>query len=151
MQLRVDVARRVDRARHDVRVTLRDRGRQLGGACDVSDRSAPSELAERMGEVQAQIEGLLFEWITIPADAPMTDRSIRDGELRTRTGASVVAVLRGEGSVPAPDPEFVFAAGPPEHTEVCSFLPAASSPTGQTECQAAPPLPNRPQLALPPT
>ncbi len=70
-----------------------------------------SELAERMGEVQAQIEGLLFEWITIPADAPMTGRSIRDGELRTRTGASVVAVLRGEGSGPAPDPEFVFAAG----------------------------------------
>lgn len=70
-----------------------------------------SELAERMGEVQAQIEGLLFEWITVPADAPMTGRSIRDGELRTRTGASVVAVLRGEGSVPAPDPEFMFEAG----------------------------------------
>ncbi len=70
-----------------------------------------SELTEHMGEVQAQIEGLLFEWITLPDDGPMVGKSIRDGELRTRTGASVVAVLRGEASVPAPDPEFEFSAG----------------------------------------
>lgn len=70
-----------------------------------------SEISEHMGEVQAQIEGLLFEWVTIPDEGSMADRSIRDGELRTRTGASVVAVLRGDASVPAPDPEFVFAGG----------------------------------------
>ena len=75
-----------------------------------------SQLTEHMGEVQAQIEGLLFEWITIPAQGAMAGRSIRDGELRTRTGASVVAVLRDRAPVPAPDPEFVFEAG---HVAVC--------------------------------
>jgi TrkA domain protein len=70
-----------------------------------------TQITEHVGEVQAQVEGLLFEWITVPAGASTVGRSIRDGELRTRTGASVVAVLRDRASVPAPDPEFVFAAG----------------------------------------
>jgi TrkA domain protein len=70
-----------------------------------------SELAQHVGEVQAQIEGLLFEWITVPVDGSLVGRSIRDAELRRRTGASVVAVLRDEASVPAPDPDFEFAAG----------------------------------------
>lgn len=70
-----------------------------------------SEITQSMGDVQASVEGLLFEWITITDRSGMARRSIADGELRTRTGASVVAVLRGEQSFPAPEPSFVFESG----------------------------------------
>ncbi len=69
------------------------------------------QFTEHMGEVQAQVEGLVFEWITIPESASIAGRTIQDAQLRTRTGASVVAVLRDRESVPAPDPTFCFSAG----------------------------------------
>jgi TrkA domain protein len=70
-----------------------------------------AEIAQTTGEVQAQIEGLVFEWITLPADAAIAGQTIADGELRTRTGASIVAVLRGHEQFPAPDPSFELAGG----------------------------------------
>ena len=70
-----------------------------------------SEIAQTTGEVQAQIEGLLFEWITLPEHATIAGQTIADGQFRTRTGASIVAVLRGHDSVPAPDPTFALAGG----------------------------------------
>lgn len=69
------------------------------------------QLTEHVGEVQAQVEGLVFEWIEVGPDSPMAGVTIADGELRTRTGASVVAVLRERSSVPAPEPTFEFAVG----------------------------------------
>jgi K+:H+ antiporter subunit KhtT len=67
-----------------------------------------SEISEGMREAQAQIEGLVFEWIKVPSTSSFGGTSIQDGELRTRTGASVVAVLRADHSVPAPDSTFVI-------------------------------------------
>jgi K+/H+ antiporter YhaU regulatory subunit KhtT len=48
-------------------------------------------------------------WLS--CSAPAIGATIRDGEYRTRTGASIVAVIRGDQSVPAPDPEFDFQIG----------------------------------------
>lgn len=69
------------------------------------------QLTEHVGEVQAQVEGLVFEWIDVADGSPLAGVTIADAQLRTRTGASVVAVLREQASVPAPDPTFEFAAG----------------------------------------
>lgn len=68
-------------------------------------------VAADAGERTYQVEGLVFEWIEVADDTAMTGRSIADLRIRTRTGASIVAVLREEGSVPAPDPQFVIEAG----------------------------------------
>ena len=38
-------------------------------------------------------------------------RPLGDTRIRTRTGASIVAVLRDGQVVPSPDPSFVFATG----------------------------------------
>jgi TrkA domain protein len=70
-----------------------------------------SQITASLGDVQQQIEGLLFRWIEIPATSPAVGHTIGEGQYRTRTGASIVAVLRGAGSVPAPGPEFVIEAG----------------------------------------
>lgn len=70
-----------------------------------------SQVSEVQQAVQQQIEGLAIEWVTVEADSPAIGRTIGDGAYRTRTGASIVAVLRGEASHPAPEPDFAFAAG----------------------------------------
>lgn len=70
-----------------------------------------SELTETMGAVQQQVEGLVFEWIHLADDSAAIGHTIGEGMYRTRTGASVVAVLRGDGSVPAPEPDFAFQGG----------------------------------------
>ncbi len=58
-----------------------------------------------------EVEGLVFEWLDVRDGSAAVGRSIADMAIRTHTGASIVAVLRPTGSVPAPEPEFVMEAG----------------------------------------
>lgn len=67
-------------------------------------------VAEDAGEQTYQVEGLVFAWIEVSEGSPVVGRSIGEMKIRTRTGASIVAVLRPAGSVPAPEPQFVVAA-----------------------------------------
>lgn len=68
-------------------------------------------VTEDGGERTYQVEGLVFEWLEVAEDAAVVGSTIGEEQIRTRTGASVVAVLRGSGPVPAPDPQFVIAGG----------------------------------------
>jgi TrkA domain protein len=70
-----------------------------------------SKVTERLSDLRHEVEGLSIEWVTMPASGGLTGRTIGDGQIRTRTGASVVAVIRGDRSIPGPGPEFEFAAG----------------------------------------
>ncbi|HKY15199.1 MAG TPA: cation:proton antiporter regulatory subunit [Microthrixaceae bacterium] len=65
-----------------------------------------SRVNEALTVVQQQVEGLAIEWIRISHDSEMVDQTIGDGALRTRTGAYIVAVVRGDETVPGPGPEF---------------------------------------------
>lgn len=58
-----------------------------------------------------EVEGLMFEWLDVAADSPVVGQSIGQQRIRTRTGASIVAVIRPGGPVPAPEPGFVVEAG----------------------------------------
>ncbi len=69
-----------------------------------------SQITEGIGAVQQQVEGLLLEWIALPMGSPAIGTTIGEGMYRTRTGASIVAVIRRGTSIPAPDPDFAFAA-----------------------------------------
>lgn len=71
---------------------------------------APS-LREGSGDRTYDVEGLVFEWLDVPTGSPVVGSSIADLRIRTRTGASVVAVIRTPTSVPAPEPDFVIQAG----------------------------------------
>jgi TrkA domain protein len=57
-----------------------------------------------------EVEGLVFEWLDVDAASPVVGRSIGEARIRTRTGASVVAVIRPRGAIPAPEPDFVIEA-----------------------------------------
>ncbi len=67
-------------------------------------------VSEAIASVQ-RIEGLAIDWITVPGRSPFVGASIGEGRLRTRTGASIVAVVRGEATVPGPGPDYRFDAG----------------------------------------
>lgn len=64
-----------------------------------------SKVAEHLSRLQQSVEGLAIDWLPIGASTPFAGRTIGDTQARTRTGVSIVAVLRGESAVPAPGPE----------------------------------------------
>lgn len=70
-----------------------------------------SKLTERLADLRHEVEGLSIEWVTMRNGVGLAGRTIGDGRIRTDTGASVVAVVRGSTSVPGPGPEFRFEAG----------------------------------------
>ncbi|MGH1490148.1 MAG: cation:proton antiporter regulatory subunit [Acidimicrobiales bacterium] len=69
-----------------------------------------SQVVEQVGLVTHEIEGLSMEWITIPAGSEADSTTIGDGAYRTKSGASIVAVLRNDVPITAPGPEFVLKA-----------------------------------------
>jgi TrkA domain protein len=48
--------------------------------------------------------------IRMPAGSKYVDRPLRETRARSRTGASIVAVQRGEEAIASPGPGFVFRA-----------------------------------------
>lgn len=67
-------------------------------------------VSEAMASVQ-RIEGLAIDWITVPPGSTFVGASIGEGRFRTRTGASIVAVVRGDTTVLGPGPDHRFEAG----------------------------------------
>jgi len=72
----------------------------------VSEMLGASQVTEVVSVVQQRIEGLAIEWIELADDASISGTTIGDGQYRTKTGASVVAVVRMDESIPAPGPDF---------------------------------------------
>lgn len=52
-----------------------------------------------------------IEEIAVPPASPLVGRSLRELDLRRRTGASVIALLRGGDSIANPGPDLALAAG----------------------------------------
>jgi TrkA domain protein len=72
----------------------------------VSELLGASQVTEVVSVVQQNIEGLAIEWIEVTATCSMDGTTIGDGQYRTKTGASIVAVIRDDQSIPAPGPDF---------------------------------------------
>ena len=77
----------------------------------MSELLGGSQVTEAVNAVQHNIDGLAIEWIQLTPKSSAVDATIMDGQYRTRTGASIVAVMRGDQSMPAPEPSFRFANG----------------------------------------
>ncbi len=70
-----------------------------------------TKVTERMADLRHEVEGLSIEWVTLETGRGLAGKTIGDGRIRTETGASVVAVIRGEQSIPGPGPDFRLEAG----------------------------------------
>lgn len=68
-------------------------------------------IVERLDALREQVAGLVSEQIPIAPGSPYAGRRLGDTRARTRTGASIVAVLRGNEMIASPTPDFHFAAG----------------------------------------
>jgi monovalent cation:H+ antiporter-2, CPA2 family len=85
----LDVQRYADR--------VRDEGLDEAGRT-AADRSRP------LDELIGAAHGVDMTWLTIHPDSPLAGRTIGDSALRTRTGASIVAVASRGGTRVNPDP-----------------------------------------------
>jgi TrkA domain protein len=70
-----------------------------------------TKITERLSDLRHEVQGLAIEWVVVEADSPLAGRTIGDGKIRTQSGASVVAILRGGASFPGPGPDFTLQAG----------------------------------------
>lgn len=70
-----------------------------------------TKVTERISDLRHEVEGLSIEWVTMPADRGLTGKTIGEGAIRTSTGASVVAIIRGDRSIPGPGPDHRFETG----------------------------------------
>jgi TrkA domain protein len=84
-----------------------------------------SRIAEELAEIQQRIEGLAIDWLPVRDDSPYAGRTIGEARVRTRTGVSIVAVLRGDQAIPAPGPDLAI--------ESADYLVVVGTPRGIEE------------------
>lgn len=77
----------------------------------LADLLGATHVGETARVVEQEIEGLGIDWVTVPPESTYAGATIGDGAFRTRTGVSIVAVLRDGTTIPAPGPDQVFDAG----------------------------------------
>ncbi len=77
----------------------------------LSELLGASQVSEEVAEAQHDVDGQSITWIKIAPGCSAAGRSISEGEYRTKTGASVVAVIREGAPVPLPDPDFTLLDG----------------------------------------
>jgi len=66
---------------------------------------AAARLVEHLTGLTQRIEGLAIDWLPIRPGSPYAGRPIADTQARSRTGVSIVAIVRGDGAIPAPTPD----------------------------------------------
>ena len=70
-----------------------------------------SQVSKDLAELEQDVEGLAVDRLPLAKDSPYAGRTIGDTGARTRTGVSIVAVLRGGMAHAAPGPEAALEGG----------------------------------------
>jgi TrkA domain protein len=84
-----------------------------------------ARVAKELAELQQRVEGLAIDWLPVREDSPYAHRSIGDARVRSRTGVSIVALIRGDDAIPAP--------GPSEEMKPGDYLVVVGTPRGIEE------------------
>lgn len=74
----------------------------------LADLLGGTTVAEQ-AQAAVDIAGMTIDWVAVPERSPAAGRTLGELDLRERTGAIVVALVRGGRTIPAP--------GPDEHVE----------------------------------
>jgi TrkA domain protein len=69
------------------------------------------EVVQEDPRKQMLFEQIGIEWAKLEEDSPLIGKTLQESEIRARTGANVIAVLRGERSIPSPTPDTRFLVG----------------------------------------
>ncbi len=65
-----------------------------------------TRLTEQVRTTVAEVAGLVIDWVSLPSS--FSPRSIDATDLRARTGASIVALVRDDIPLPAPSPDEIL-------------------------------------------
>ena len=84
-----------------------------------------ARVAKELAELQQRVEGLAIDWLPVREDSPYAHRSIGHARVRSRTGVSIVALIRGDDAIPAP--------GPSEEMKPGDYLVVVGTPRGIEE------------------
>ncbi|MFJ9539167.1 cation:proton antiporter regulatory subunit [Streptomyces sp. NPDC101225] len=68
-------------------------------------------IAERFADLTREVPGLSAGQVEVASGTPFAGRRLGETRARTRTGASIVAVVRGEEVIPSPGPGQALRAG----------------------------------------
>jgi TrkA domain protein len=77
----------------------------------VADLLGGSTITRHVSRLTQDIEGLAMDWVNLPGLSPYVGHPLGDTMMRTRTGTSIVAVMRDGHAIPAPGPEFGLQSG----------------------------------------
>ena len=56
--------------------------------------------------IELPLGDAIIEWVDVAADSPLAGSPLGDADLRTATGATVIAIQRGEATHASPDSDF---------------------------------------------
>jgi K+:H+ antiporter subunit KhtT len=62
-------------------------------------------------EVEAVFDDLLIEWVALEPNSPGADKSIAELEIRRTTGVTIIAIIRGDNAITAPQPSEIMRVG----------------------------------------
>ncbi|WP_334143942.1 cation:proton antiporter regulatory subunit [Rhabdothermincola sp.] len=62
-----------------------------------------SRINEQLTSLVSEVEGLAIDWL--PLAPSFEPRTIGSTEMRQRTGASIIAIIRGDEAIPSPGPD----------------------------------------------
>ncbi|GGN47089.1 cation:proton antiporter regulatory subunit [Deinococcus daejeonensis] len=77
----------------------------------VADLLGGSTVTRRLEGQMQDIQGLAMDWLPLLPHSPFHHHPLGDTRMRTRTGASIVAVIRDGTAIPAPSPELTLLPG----------------------------------------
>lgn len=80
-------------------------------AAALADVLGASVMLSRLTSLSDETSGLYTEQISLPTDSPYLNLTLGDTKARTRTHASVVAIVRDGDIIPSPTPDEAFRAG----------------------------------------
>lgn len=111
-----------------------ERARQLGSILE-GTYFQPVELEE----TKVPLGDAIIEWVDVDETTTVDGQTLEEANLRERTGISVIAIQRGEATIPNPDPTTEIQAADilvtigtrEEHQAFSDLLDAADEPTDE--------------------
>lgn len=80
-------------------------------AATLSNLLGAPQLVEQLRDEHRDLPGLTTRHISVTDTSPFDGREMGDSQIRTRTGSSIVAVMRAGEIYPSPRPDFIIVAG----------------------------------------
>lgn len=77
-------------------------------AATMSSLLGAPQLVQKLQASQDRIPNVTTRTVTVTAESPYHGRALGDTRMRTRTGASIVAILRAGNHIPSPSPDEVL-------------------------------------------